>query len=166
MTEKTSEIRNCQNCKKDFIIEPDDFSFYEKIKVPAPTWCPDCRLQRRLSFRNERALYKNPCQLCGKDTVSRFDPEKGIVNYCGECWWSDKWDPTSYGQDYDFSKPFFKQFGNLLKQVPQFNLITLYNTLVNSNFTNMNHYLKNCYYIFNADYDERCMYGEELEHCT
>jgi len=160
------ENRTCQNCEEDFAIEPEDFQFYGKIGVPAPTWCPDCRLQRRLAFRNERALYKRPCELCGKDTISRYDPDKGIHNYCGECWWSDKWDPTSYGRDYDFSRPFFAQFRELLKDVPQFNLITLYNTLVNSNFTNMNHYLKNCYYLFNADYDERCMYGEEVEHCA
>ena len=101
------EIKNCQNCKKDFTIEPDDFGFYEKIKVPLPTWCPDCRLQRRLAFRNERTFYKRPCDLCGADTLSRFDPDRGIVNYCGECWWSDNWDTTSYGQDYDFSRPFF-----------------------------------------------------------
>jgi RNA polymerase subunit RPABC4/transcription elongation factor Spt4 len=37
------ETKNCQNCKKDFNIEPDDFSFYEKMKVPVPTWCPECR---------------------------------------------------------------------------------------------------------------------------
>jgi len=29
-----NETKNCQNCKNDFTIEPDDFSFYEKIKVP------------------------------------------------------------------------------------------------------------------------------------
>ncbi|MDI6602741.1 MAG: hypothetical protein QME57_01295 [Patescibacteria group bacterium] len=34
----------CQNCKKEFVIEPEDFAFYEKIKVPPPTWCPECRL--------------------------------------------------------------------------------------------------------------------------
>jgi hypothetical protein len=28
-----SETRICQNCKKDFTIEPDDFGFYEKMKV-------------------------------------------------------------------------------------------------------------------------------------
>ena len=39
-----SETRNCQNCKKDFLIEGDDFSFYKKLGVPSPTWCPDCRL--------------------------------------------------------------------------------------------------------------------------
>ena len=160
------EVKICQNCKQDFIIEPDDFAFYEKMKVPPPTWCSDCRLQRRLAFRNERTLYKRKCDLCGKDTISRFDPEKGIISYCGECWWSDDWDPMSYGQDYDFSKPFFQQWGELLRKVPQFNLITMHNTLVDTNFTNMNHYLKSCYYIFNSDYDERCMYGEEMEHCN
>lgn len=159
------EIRNCQNCKNDFAIEPEDFAFYDKIKVPAPTWCPDCRLQRRLAFRNERTLYKRPCGLCGKDTISRFDPEKGIESYCGECWWSDKWDPIEYGLDYDFQKPFFQQWGELLKKVPQFNLITIQSTLVDTDFVNMNHYLKSCYYIFNSDYDERCMYGEEIERC-
>ncbi|KKT00117.1 MAG: hypothetical protein UW07_C0001G0017 [Candidatus Nomurabacteria bacterium GW2011_GWF2_43_8] len=163
---KQDESRTCQNCKKDFTIETEDFNFYEKMKVPAPTWCPECRLQRRLTFRNERTLYKRSCQLCGADTLSRFDPDKKIVNYCGECWWSDRWDPKNYGQDYDFSRPFFAQFKELLRKVPQYNLITLHNTLINTDFTNMNHYLKNCYYIFNSDYNERCFYGEEIEHCS
>ena len=26
------ETRVCQNCHKDFVIESDDFAFYEKIK--------------------------------------------------------------------------------------------------------------------------------------
>lgn len=42
-----SENKICQNCKNDFVIEPDDFSFYEKIKVPPPTFCPDCRFKNR-----------------------------------------------------------------------------------------------------------------------
>jgi hypothetical protein len=36
-----NETKNCQNCKNDFTIESEDFKFYEKIKVPPPTWCPD-----------------------------------------------------------------------------------------------------------------------------
>lgn len=160
------ENKTCQNCKSVFEIEAEDFDFYGKMGVPAPTWCPDCRLQRRLAFRNERTFYKRPCDLCQKDTLSRYNPAKGIASYCGECWWSDNWDPETYAQDYDFSRPFFEQFNELLWKVPQPNLIVMYKTLENSNFTNMNHFLKNCYYIFNSDYDERCMYGEEMEHCT
>ena len=39
--EYQNEKRICQNCKKDFIIEPDDFGFYEKIGVFPPKMCPD-----------------------------------------------------------------------------------------------------------------------------
>ena len=55
------QIKNCQNCKQDFVIESEDFSFYEKMKVPPPTFCPDCRLARRLIWRNERTFYKRIC---------------------------------------------------------------------------------------------------------
>ena len=27
-----AETKNCQNCKNDFTIEPEDFAFYEKSK--------------------------------------------------------------------------------------------------------------------------------------
>src|SRR3989344_4901544 len=74
-----SETRICQNCKKDFIIELDDFGFYEKIKVPPPTFCPECRFQRRLMFRNEYHLYKRKCELCKKTTLSTFSPDKQYI---------------------------------------------------------------------------------------
>ena len=70
MSNTKSENRICQNCKKDFIIEPDDFGFYEKIKVPPPTFCPECRLKRRLYHYNKRALYKRLCAFCKKDKRS------------------------------------------------------------------------------------------------
>jgi hypothetical protein len=56
--EHKEEKKECQNCNQSFLIEPDDFSFYEKIKVPAPTWCPECRMIRRMTWRNERSLFK------------------------------------------------------------------------------------------------------------
>jgi len=47
------ETKTCQNCKIEFVIEKEDFNFYEKIKVPPPTWCPECRMIRRMTWRNE-----------------------------------------------------------------------------------------------------------------
>ncbi len=47
-----SENKICQNCQKDFKIESEDFNFYEKIKVPTPTWCPECRMIRRFLIRD------------------------------------------------------------------------------------------------------------------
>ena len=90
--EYNSETKICQNCKKDFIIESDDFSFYEKMKVPPPTWCPECRFQRRCLFRNERKLFRNIDAITGKPILSLFPPEAGFPIYDDSYWASDNWD--------------------------------------------------------------------------
>ncbi|MBU1728191.1 hypothetical protein KKA39_02730, partial [Patescibacteria group bacterium] len=109
---KNSEKRICQNCKKDFIIEPEDFNFYEKIKVPSPTFCPECRTTRRLCWRNEMSLFKRKCDAQDHDEylISIYHPDEKLVVYDNNYWWGDKWDPFSYGKEYDFSKPFFEQW--------------------------------------------------------
>lgn len=159
------ENKTCRNCTKSFSVEPEDLLFYEKVSVPSPTLCPPCRLQRRLGWRNERALYKCTCDLCKVDMVSSYTPEHSSPVYCQKCWWSDNWDPTSYGRDYDFSRPFFEQFSDLMNAVPKRTVFsTLYSSLLNSEYTNLVSNLKNCYLIFNSDYDEECMYGTEIEN--
>jgi len=151
------ETKQCQNCHKEFTIEPEDFAFYEKIKVPAPTWCPECRDQRRIAFRNERSLYKRKCDLCGKEVVSRVSPDKAYPMYCQKCWWSDKWDPFTYGRDYDFSKPFFEQFKELLFSVPH---ISIFNAnMVNSEWVNQETDDKNCYLNVGGHFNEDSAYN-------
>src|SRR3989339_1289512 len=140
-----SETKNCQNCKKYFVIEPDDFAFYEKIKVPPPTFCPECRLIRRMAWRNERNLYKrkNDASQNGEEILSMYSPDSPYIVYDKEYWWSDKWDPLKYGQDYDFQKPFFEQFDELLKRIP-LQALQLMNS-VKSQYCNYIDNNKNCY---------------------
>jgi hypothetical protein len=116
------ENKICQNCKTDFTIDQDDFSFYEKIKVPPPTFCPECRIQRRFAFRNERVFHRNKCAVTGKSLISCFSSKSPYVIYERDYWWSDKWNPLDYGQDYDFSQPFFEQYKELLLKTPHPNL--------------------------------------------
>jgi len=160
-----SEIRICQNCSKSFTIEPEDFNFYKKLQVPSPTFCPQCRLIRRLVWRNDRYLSKVNCRLCGDSTLSTFTKDSGYVIYCPSCYRSDDWDPMDYGVNYDFSKPFFTQFGKLMKRVPTRAKSGGYATLINSDYTNLTSNLKNCYLIYNSDYSENCIYGSEIENC-
>ncbi|MFZ1019902.1 MAG: hypothetical protein WAN61_02845 [Minisyncoccia bacterium] len=156
MSSEKSEIKICQNCKKEFTIEPDDFGFYEKIKVPPPTFCPECRFARRMSWRNERALYKRKCDATGENIISIFTTASGYKAYEEKYWWSDKWDPLDYGKDYDFSKPFFKQFGELLKRVPQ---LALFNTLhINSEYCNYATHNKDCYLFTGGGWNEKLLY--------
>jgi hypothetical protein len=114
-----SQTKNCQNCKNDFIIESEDFLFYEKIKVPSPTFCSECRLIRRLAYRENRALYNDMCDKCGSKIISIYSENIPLIVYCQSCWWGDGWDAVDYGKDYDFSKPFFEQFFELQKIVPR-----------------------------------------------
>ena len=154
-----TETKNCQNCKQEFVIEPDDFAFYEKMKVPAPTFCPECRSQRRMAFYNLLQLHKRKCDFCQKEVISMHSANTSYKIYCPKCWWSDDWDPFSYGRDYDFSRSFFDQFNEFWHQVPQIGLDVDYATLENSQYTNQAGHLKNCYLIFLGDLNEDCMYG-------
>ena len=154
----TSSVQACQNCKQDFIIEPEDFQFYEKIKVPAPTFCPDCRIIRRMTWRNERSLYHRKCDATGKDIITMFAPEQPLVVYERDYWWSDKWDQNASGRDYDFSKPFFQQFKELFEKAPLPNLAN--SNIVNSEYGNHNLNLKNCYLVY-ASYED-----EDLSYCA
>ncbi|MFA6585743.1 MAG: hypothetical protein WCS86_01105 [Candidatus Paceibacterota bacterium] len=138
-----SESKICQNCKKDFTIEPDDFSFYEKIKVPPPTFCPECRSQRRMAWRNERSLYKRTCDLCKKNIIAMYPNDFVSPVYCKDCWYSDKWDAEKYGKEYDFSRPFFKQFKELYDAVPKLGLWQ--RSTINSPYSNMCGECKNVY---------------------
>jgi hypothetical protein len=112
------ESRKCKNCKKDFTIEAEDFSFYEKLKVPPPTWCRECRQMRRMSFRNERNLFKRKCDKTGKDIISIFPADSPYKVYDRVYWESDEFDPMASGRDFDFSRPFFEQFKELMLDTP------------------------------------------------
>src|SRR3989344_6684657 len=116
--EYKAENKICQNCQKDFTIEPDDFGFYEKIKVPPPTFCPECRFQRRMSWRNDWHLFKKKEERNGEQIFSFLPQESPAKIYDRDFWISDSWDPTEYGREYDFSRSFFEQFKELLYSVP------------------------------------------------
>ncbi|MCP6719889.1 MAG: hypothetical protein KJI72_01000 [Patescibacteria group bacterium] len=152
----------CQNCKNQFTIEPDDFSFYEKISVPPPTFCPDCRQQRRMAVRNERTLYKDSCDLCGKSIISMYSPDKPYKVYCRECWFSDKWDPLEYGVEYNWDKPFFQQYRELLVRVPQI-AIAQYHTNINSDYANFIADNKNIYLSYSVLESEDVYYSRFMD---
>ena len=159
VSNKDMEQKTCQNCKENFIIEPDDSTFYKKIGVPEPTLCPDCRLQRRLAWRNDLTFYNRTCDLCAKKIISLYHSAKKLTVYCNTCWWSDAWDPKSYGRDFDFSRPFFEQFRELQNIVP---LPTLFNDdgvgSVNCEYTQNTTFAKNCYMGAMTWYSEDMMY--------
>lgn len=154
------ETRTCRKCGNDFAIEQDDRSFYERIGVPAPAMCPNCRRQRRMAWRNDFTFYNRTCDATGEKIISLYSPEKDRKVYSVKYWWSDAWDPKSYGREYDFSRSFFEQFHELQKEVP---LLALMNDngigSVNCEYTQNEAYAKNCYMVSMAWKNEECLYS-------
>lgn len=166
------ESRNCQNCKNQFSIDSDDFSFYEKMKLPSPTFCPPCRFQRRATWRNDLSLYNRKCNLCQKDIISIYSVDTRIITYCNKCWHSDLWNPYEYGIEYDFSKSFFEQFNNLMLRVPHMGLVNDNNiSSIGCEYTGDCWFAKNCYMTFCAWKIENVMYsycmlaGKDMVDC-
>lgn len=164
-------MKQCRYCNSAFEVAPEDLDFYDKISpilagqkyaVPVPTLCPDCRQQRRLTWRNERSFYSRFCDLCKKPVISIYSPENPFPIYCNSCWWSDKWDPKKYGRDFDFNRPFFEQFYELRKAVPQ--LAIMNDDGVNSeNCAYCQDYAfgKNCYLVSGSWYSENSFYSND-----
>lgn len=134
------------------------------MRVPPPTWCPECRMQRRMVFYAERTLYKRACDMCKKGIISMYHENAPFPVYCMKCWWSDAWDGLEYGKDYDPNRTFLEQLRELMKRTPHVSLSLDYTTMENTEYANYAGHLKNCYLVFMADYSENVLYSEMFHH--
>jgi len=161
------ENKVCRQCSQKFTVEDEDLRFYhqvsptyagKKFEIPSPVFCPDCRNQRRLAFRDLRKLYHRKCDFTGEDMISVFSPDKKYKVYSNATWWSDKWDAMDFGRDFDAAKSFFKQFAELSKAVPHMQQAAYDNE--NCPYVNRCSYCKDCYLCFNADNSEDSFYSD------
>ncbi len=157
--EKLVETKTCKQCKSSFPITDKDLKFYDNIspvfgwnkcQIPAPTLCPECRQQRRLTFRNERKLYKRNCDATGKSIVSIYSPDKSYKVYHQDYWWSDRWNALDYWKDFDFSRNFFEQYAKLQWEVPRMSLFN--KNTQNSEYNNYIEDASNCFMSFRTFY--------------
>jgi hypothetical protein len=157
------EKKTCQNCHNEFRIEPEDFAFYEKIKVPPPTFCPECRVAKRYIFRNERSLYKRRCDLSKKEILSQYHKDVSFPVYETTIFNSDSWSPPYL--EYDYTKPFFIQLKQLSDIVPRPSLLTdTVSIQHNSKYQNAASRNKDCYMVFAAGDNDRCLYGSNIDY--
>lgn len=149
--------KNCRITGQPFVITDEDQALLSKMGMPLPTLCPEERRRRRFAHRNERHLYHRSCGLSGKALISNYSKEGGIPVYDQAEWWGDKWDASSYGRDFDFTRPFFEQFAELSRVVPQLAL-SVWNS-ENSSYCNYVGNVKDSYLIFGSVYSDKCYFG-------
>ncbi|MBI5621389.1 zinc-ribbon domain containing protein [Candidatus Falkowbacteria bacterium] len=153
----------CKNCTTAFTITEQDKTFYARINVPAPTLCPACRQQRRLSWRNERTFYQGVSDLSGKPILSIYHPSKPFPVYDQAEWWSDAWDPFDYGREIDWQRSLLAQINELFQAVPRPSLFN--RNCVNSYYGNIQESNLNCYYEVGSGWCEESYYSTINIHC-
>lgn len=150
----------CSMCQKEFYIDEKDIEFLNKFKVPAPSKCPDCRRQIRLSFANYTTLFKRKCDVSGHEEKIISSIPEGTefpVYDFGYYWLSDRnW--SMNGFDLSNSESFFNQLKKLFLISPQ-PALTRNPTSVNSEYSSYGAGLNNCYYTFGGLNSENSMFG-------
>jgi hypothetical protein len=149
--------KTCKQCEESFSLDQRDLDFYKKIAIPLPTLCPDCRVKRRMVFRNDRVFYNRKCDFSGKQFISTYAPDCGYKVYHPDEWYGDKWDPMTYGRDFDFSRSFFEQFDELMHAVPRLGIDIV--NCENSYYCNFCGDDKNCYLDIAGEANEDCYFN-------
>ncbi len=154
--------QTCRLTGKLFEISEADQEFYMKMGVPIPTMCPEERMRRRFAFRNERKLYRRKCSATGQDILSIYHPDVPFPVYETSYWWGDSWDQYANGRDFDFNRSFFEQFAELQKVSPVAARAVHLASMQNSDYCNACNGMKDCYMVFEASQDERCLYSRGI----
>ncbi len=137
------QTANCTLTGQPFYIPDLEIQHCERLGIPLPTTSPLERMRTLMAFRNEWKLYKRKCDATGVDIISAYPPDSPFTIYNNAYWWSDTWDATDYGMDFDFSRGFFEQYKELQLKVPREGT-----TIFNSENCDYNSHIrqsKNCY---------------------
>ena len=114
-----SEIKTCIDCKNEFIINSGDLILYQKVGLEIPEQCFDCRLKQYFAFWVFGKFRKGVSDLSGESLITILPSNARYPIYKSHEWWSDAWDPMSFGQDYDSSRSFFDQLKKLQEKIPR-----------------------------------------------
>ena len=157
MNTKTEQSKICTDCKNEFSIDSGDLDLYEKVGLKIPKKCFDCRIKQYFIFSVFGKFRKGVSDLSGENFITVLPNKPRFPVYKSHEWWSDDWDPISYGQEYNSSRPFFDQLKELQEKVPRPHQIGQNNT--NCDWCDDVWNCKNSYLSRSMDQCENLNYG-------
>ena len=169
------ERKFCSLSGVKFPIFQSDTDFYTKISptvawetflIPSPTLCPEERSRRRMSWRNERSLYKRKCDATWETKISIYSPDKEVLVYDRNYRWSDAFEAMEYGKEIDFTQSFMQQFYKLLYEVPHFSIYHMSQASQNCDYSNHTLDCRDCYMCFSTVESQDCLYCNNNDWCN
>ncbi len=137
------ETKICVDCKEGFTIDSGDLILYEKIGLKSPKKCFECRVKQYLAFFVFGKFRKGISNFSGESLITVIPENARYPIYKSHEWWSDSWDPLSFGQEYNSNRPFFEQLKELQEKIPRPHQVGKNNT--NCDWCDDTWDCKNCY---------------------
>lgn len=150
--------RHCAISGQQFEISPQTHKICDLLQVPLPEIGFEEAMRRQMCCRNLLFLYRRKSDKSGRSMISIFPQDSPFTVFHQEEWFDPGWDALEFGRDYELSRPFFEQFGELLKVVPLWGLQNV-NT-ENAEYCTSISNSANCYLAFG------CYYSSEDVFCS
>lgn len=84
--ENGTDIFACKQCTKNYRIIPREAEFYQRLAIPTPDLCPDCRHLRRFRARGPNQLWQRNCAKCNAQIQTNYAPGRPEILYCEPCY--------------------------------------------------------------------------------
>jgi ferredoxin len=88
-----AEVIGCQHdgkcndgCSTAFKITDNELTFYQKMEIPLPRLCFNCRFVERLQKKLPMRLFDRACAKCGTEMKTSYGPDRPEVVYCEQCY--------------------------------------------------------------------------------
>jgi hypothetical protein len=86
-----------EQCTEAFKITAEELKFYQRMNLPLPRFCPNCRNYQLLSLRNPLHLWDRVCMCeseahfhgqnkCMEEFKTTYSPERPEIVYCEKCY--------------------------------------------------------------------------------
>lgn len=160
----TGQPFTVSDCELDQLARLGAANSFVGSDLPIPTVTPTEALRRIAVYGNLLHLFWSKSALSGKPTLSRFNPQHSLKVVTPEEFWSDQVDNSVFGRDYDFQRPFFEQFNELLRST--YNLPLGNVNVENSDFINGAVDVKDSYLSFVIIGSTNCLYCFNMLKCS
>lgn len=156
----------CATTGRRFQVEEDEQAVLEMVArshplidkpLPPPALAPMEFFRTITSWGNLLNIFRARSAVSGAVQLSRYDPSLGIKVCTPDEFWSDRIDNTEFGRPYDFSRPFFDQFSDLIHDVYFMPLNA--SNCEGSDYVNGANGAKNSFLCFGIFNSEDCIYS-------
>jgi hypothetical protein len=76
----------CEKCSKNYKIISQEYELLQKLNLPIPRLCFECRHTQRSLFRKERKLFERKCHKCSTNIQTNYSPTAPQKVYCEACY--------------------------------------------------------------------------------